>query len=304
MADFLAEDHEDLLLSQVADAMEYEYVLDQAVSDYIPKSETVNFGLNFDLDYLSSWLNDEESVKLEPIEDIASTRFGKPASDKDIKNLVDGQKNCNTDKNTKWALGVFNAWRKERGSDIPELIAMSPESMNFWLSRFIMEARKRDGGDYPPKSLYLISCGLLRHLKDNEVNINFLNDKDFTFTGFRKVLDSRMKELLTKGFGTDIKQADPILLEDEETIWNNGVFGSASSESLQHTIFFYCCKLFGLRGYDEHRALLCEQFTVGDYTEDTRFVHFIGRSSKTFKGGLAQKELQNKDIKHYCKKGM
>ena len=29
MADFLAEGHEDLLLPQVADAMEYEYVLDQ-----------------------------------------------------------------------------------------------------------------------------------------------------------------------------------------------------------------------------------------------------------------------------------
>ena len=107
-------------------------------------------------------------MKLEPFED-ASTRFGKPASDEDIKNLVDGQKNCNADKNTKWALSVFNAWRKERGSDIPELIA----NMNFWLSRFIMEASKRGAGDYPQKSLYLISCGLLRHLKDNEVNIFF-----------------------------------------------------------------------------------------------------------------------------------
>ena len=37
MADFLAEDHEDLLLSQVDDAMEYEYVLDQAVSDTFQK---------------------------------------------------------------------------------------------------------------------------------------------------------------------------------------------------------------------------------------------------------------------------
>ena len=54
-------------------------------------------------------------------------------------------------------------------------------------------------------------------------NINLLKDKDFTFAGFRKVLDLRMKGLLTKGFCTDIKQADLILLEDEETIWNNGV---------------------------------------------------------------------------------
>ncbi|MEW8547316.1 MAG: hypothetical protein AB2693_27730 [Candidatus Thiodiazotropha sp.] len=69
MADFLAEDDlllsqaaikiekelsDDLLLSQMADAMEYEYIIDQAVSDYIPKTDATNFGLNFDLSYLSS----------------------------------------------------------------------------------------------------------------------------------------------------------------------------------------------------------------------------------------------------------
>lgn len=100
-----------------------------------------------------------------------------------------------------------------------------------------------------------------------------------------------MKELLTQGLGTDTKQADPILLEDEEPIWDSGAFGSASSETLQHTIFFYCCKLFGLRGLDEHRNLVCEQFNVGEDAQGKRCVHFVGQACKTFKGGLAQKEL-------------
>lgn len=179
---------------------------------------------------------------------------------------------------------------------------MASDTMNFWLSRFVVEARKRNGGEYPGKSLYLMCCGLLRHLSDNGSHINFLDEKDFAFSSFRKVLDSKMKYLLSRGVGTEIKQAPAVLPQDEEKIWNEGVFGLASAESLQHTMYFYCCKLFGQRAYDEHRGLERDQFEVGqDITG--KYVHFIGRSNKTFKGGLAQKELKTKDIKHYCNEG-
>ena len=49
-----------------------------------------------------------------------------------------------------------------------------------------------------------------------------------------------------------MRQANPILPEDEEKIWNQKVFGMQSSKPLQYTVFFYNCKLFGLRGYVEH----------------------------------------------------
>ena len=54
------------------------------------------------------------------------------------------------------------------------------------------------------------------------------------------------------------RQADPIWPEDEEKLWQKGVFGKENSEQLQHTMFFYSCKLFGLRACDEHHKLLCE----------------------------------------------
>lgn len=47
------------------------------------------------------------------------------------------------------------------------------------------------------------------------------------------VLDARIKELLSKGLGTKVRQADPILPEDEEIIWTSGVFGLHSSQALQ-----------------------------------------------------------------------
>jgi hypothetical protein len=94
-----------------------------------------------------------------------------------------------------------------------------------------------------------------------------------------------------------LKQADPILPEDEEKIWEAQVFGMHSAQSLQYTVFFYNCKLFGLRAFDEHRSRECEQFEIGS-DNHRKYIHFIGRSNKTFKGGIKQMQLQNKDIKN------
>ncbi|CAC5417134.1 unnamed protein product [Mytilus coruscus] len=175
--------------------------------------------------------------------------------------------------------------------------------MDFWLQRFIVEARRKDGVEYPPKSLYLITCGLLRYLRDADVNDkNFLDEQNLNFCKFRKVLDARMKMLIEKGIRCEIKQAEPITQEQEESMWRENVFGKESAEMLQRTMFFYSAKLFGLRACDEHHDLQCSQFVVGD-ENGTPFVQFIGRQSKTFKGGLGHMNITNKNIKHYCKQG-
>ena len=163
----------------------------------------------------------------------------------------------------------------------------------------MLEARKKSGEPYPGKNLYLICCGLLRHLRDYGSQINFLHEKDFAFSSFRKVLDSKMKELFTRGIGTEIKPA--VIPQDEAKIWDNGVFGLNSAESLQYTMYLYNCQLFGFRAYDEHRDLMCNQFKIGKDSVG-KFIQFIG-STKTFKGWLAEKELTTKDIKHYCNEG-
>ncbi|XP_062620651.1 uncharacterized protein LOC134282241 [Saccostrea cucullata] len=166
-----------------------------------------------------------------------------------------------------------------------------------------MRVRRKDGNEYPAKTLYYISCGILRYLRDHEIyDKNFPDAADPRFAGFRKILDSKMKDALSRGVGGKRKQADPILPEDEATIWEKGIFGMNNAETLQNTVFFYSCKFFGLRGHDEHHSLQCDQFFLG---EDNRgkYIEFTGRSTKTFKGGLAHKELHNKQIRHYCQPG-
>ena len=41
---------------------------------------------------------------------------------------------------------------------------MSTDSLNFWLCKFICEVAKQTGERYPPKTLYLLVCGINRHL--------------------------------------------------------------------------------------------------------------------------------------------
>ena len=240
------------------------------------------------------------------LEDEDKGRFSAPVCEEDIRKLITSQKNKNTEKATKWSMNIFNEWRKTRmanGAAMPELIEMDIKTMDFWLKRFVLEVRKKSGEEYPPKSLYYIVCGIMRFCKDNKLHhINFFDEKDASFAELRKVLDARMKELLGKGLGTRAKKADALSEEDEEILWCSGIFGQSSATSLQYTVFFYSCKMFGLRGRDEHRNLKCSQFELGK-DKKGQFIRFIGRNNKNYAGGLAQLRVENKDIKHYCTAG-
>lgn len=72
--------------------------------------------------------------------------------------------------------------------------------MSFWLEQFVVEVRKLDGTEY--SSIYLILCGLHRHLGENGIyDKNFLDEKNVYFARFSKVLNARMRTLNEKGFG-------------------------------------------------------------------------------------------------------
>lgn len=130
--------------------------------------------------------------------------------------------------------------------------------------------------------------------------MKFLDEHDHRFVVFRKVLDARMKKLFSKGLGTKVRQADPILPEDEE---KSGLVEYSGSTLLKlYSIQFSFCKIFGLRAFDEHRNLECSQFEIGQ-DEQGKCIRFTRRSCKTYKGGLKHLQLSNKDLKHYSQEG-
>ena len=88
-------------------------------------------------------------------------RFAKPLSEMQMTDLEKGPVVPNTEKSTAWALRTFNDWHNERnkqsatGDICPLDLLKKPEAekLNFWLSRFIVEVRRKDGEPYPARTL-------------------------------------------------------------------------------------------------------------------------------------------------------
>lgn len=225
-------------------------------------------------------------------------RFGPETNDEDVNRLIDDQKSVNTQRNTKWA----ESWRQTRnktGHEIPALCGMTVGQMDTYLCRFVIEVRKRNGDKYPPNSLYHIMCGLLRKLRDDNIhNMNFLDQSDSRFAHLRRAIDSQMKLLIREGLALPQREAQPVAEEEENKIWETGVFGESDATSLQRTVFFYNCKLFGLRAADEHRELTTDQFSDG-MDENGEYIEFHGKTNKTYSGSLRQRKIQPKVIRHH-----
>ena len=135
--------------------------------------------------------------------------------------------------------------------------------MNDALARFVQEARRKDGKEYPASSLHDIVAAIQRCMRENGCpEVSFFDEKSPSFDFLRKSLDARMKELTKKGIGHMKKQAQPITPEMESILWDKGIFSRDTGESLLKIVFWYSCKMFGLRGSDEHRHLDASQFLI------------------------------------------
>ena len=102
------------------------------------------------------------------------------------------------DRNTSWAVNVWKQWSAHRRlvcascSDWPtHLMIAVPSELNYWLSKFVLKARKADGGQYPPDTLHVICSRLQRFIREIRPEINLF--KDPTFAGFQRTLDGELK---------------------------------------------------------------------------------------------------------------
>ena len=124
------------------------------------------------------------------------SRFRSPKTPEEEEILLKEATPKTTVYNTKWALKAFRDWQEnrenksafqegdesdqERSKNIQDLTVsieeMSVQSLNFWLSKFVCEVAKQNGERYPPKSIYLLICGINRYLLEvkGEDGVNIL----------------------------------------------------------------------------------------------------------------------------------
>ncbi len=243
-------------------------------------------------------LDDAEDFQLSKAATIE--RFGPAISTDAIDEAIALRIPEKTKKTTEWVLSVFRSWCGARGVK-DRVENLSTEEVARLLPNFVMEARRQDGTPYPPNTLVMLVAGIQRHLRENgQPELSIMSDKDGRFARTRAALDARMKSLTKDGVGTVRKQAEPLTPEQEDTLWSSGIFSLDSGWGLTYAVFWYNCKLFGLRGGDEHRQLQREQFEIGSDGVG-RFVRFMGRSCKNVQGGLKQRKVQTKDLRIYAR---
>ena len=89
-----------------------------------------------------------------PSAQVGSSRFHTLTTD---DNVEEGKKKAilkNMDKNTSWAVNVWKQWSAHRRqvcasySDWPTYLIAAPSELNYWRSKFVLEARKADGEHY------------------------------------------------------------------------------------------------------------------------------------------------------------
>ena len=46
----------------------------------------------------------------------------------------------------------------------------------------------------------------------------------------------------------------------KQLLWTSGQFDTHNAKVIHNTVYYYNCKVFGLRSFDEHRNLQCSQY--------------------------------------------
>ena len=278
-----------------------------------------SFGIDWDEIYMDS-SDDDELVLIDlsvskertVLHSGNKSRFSHVSDDKEIEVRMKDRVPKKTRKNNNWAARAWGAWSIWRNQNVNEcekfrnvprdiIDCSSKEELGYWLSRFVLETRKQDGSEYPYQSLYGLCTGLQRVLREDDkfCGVHIFDDKDKDFKRFVASLDSKMIELAKNGIGTETISADPVTKEDEEQLWDRGAISLDTAQGLSYGVYFYNCKLFGLRALDEHVEMEKEQLKIVPGSGGRFGIHFKGRLCKNAQGGLRHRKIPLKNLVHW-----
>ena len=251
----------------------------------------------------SQAVEESDSCSLQAYQVGPSSRFGPIVGSDELQEMVDDSVPHKTRQHTKWCIDTWDEWRESRiarakgcESEIPpKLIDMDKKELDYWLSCFVVEARRKDGCEYFGDTLRSLVCGLQRYVRQARPDFSVDVLSGVEFVRLRSVLDAKMKTLKRSGIGLQRKQAEPISYSEEDQLWEKGYLGESSPQVLLDTMVWMCGLYFALRSGVEHRSLTVEQLECREnkiiYTE---------AYSKNHQGGLAQRHDKRKVVQHYA----
>jgi len=231
----------------------------------------------------------------------AKSRFAPPKTDEEIERARERAVPAKTVADTKYCVRLFDTWREHRmettTADIPTLADMTKHQMQYWMERFVLEVQKKCGEVYPPNSLHHIVVGIMRHVRGTgQPSIDFFKDPEFA--DFRGSLDAEMKRLQQLGIGSTKQQAETLTDTEEDSLWEKGLLGDHTPQTLLDTIIFYNGYYFALRSGKEHRQLRRNpcQIQVVEHPGERAFLRYTEDVSKNRPGGLKGRNIKPKVV--------
>ena len=103
--------------------------------------------------------------------------------------------------------------------------------LDFWLSRFVVKARHKDGKPFPSVTINNILTGLYHSLyryakskvPSSEVVRNLMDEKNAAFQDIREALQACFRILRKAGVAASVKHATIVSEEEEDLLWESKV---------------------------------------------------------------------------------
>ena len=226
-------------------------------------------------------------------------------TEKDFSKLTEKHVAENTGRSTKWAVKNFKEWcvaynataLSDRNCPEDLLQKADPKALNKWLACYIAETRREDGSPYPPKPLYSLLTGLLRHIRaDATCDVpNFLLKNDTRFKDLHHAMDNVCCHLNHNGIGLTTKKTPTLTDADMNALWEKGIIGKHAPTPLLRVVFFTLGMHTCLRGGEEHRSLNFSMLTRGENCWT-----YLEPSSKNCPAGSTALTINRKEIVIYA----
>ncbi len=218
-----------------------------------------------------------------------------------------------TDRKISWAVNLFRSWRENRihkGTGEGEISwcdvdrdDLDPEVLAHVLPTFINEIKRADGQDYPPNMVYSIIVMMQLFFEKKGKTWRLLDEGKFN--SVRNTVDNIMKRWSMARITQKVKRSEPISITDEEEMWDFGILGEESPETLRNTVMYLIGLTFALCGGKEHRSLRNPYFDpqivikTSEKSSHKYLLYTEDIVSKTNQGGLSGRKLSPKVMKAF-----
>lgn len=244
--------------------------------------------------------------------DTPNKRFADAVTQEVINSYSNSWTSESAKKKQAWAVGTYSSWviyrnnfSRHKAKEPPilkELKDQDDNELDYSLSRFAAEARKQDGKMYPGKTLYELIISIQSYLRHEcKKSVTLIDVSGKTFPHLNAALNNEMKEATSAGVGVETKQADVVSMNQEELLWEKGILGSDSPETLRDTLLWIFGLHFGLRAGQEHRSLRMKNSQISAKVDETgkSYLQYVQDVSKTNSGGLAHRNVKRKVCRAY-----